>query len=173
MVAGALSRVTSAGAVTTVVEPIWTRPSIIAWSQRLLDSFRHWTGQELVPRDGSPQTQAQRLFEAPFVVVSHGTEPDPILNYGNRAALELWEMTWEQLTATPSRQTTEPANQEERARLLRTVEERGYWDRYRGVRISASGRRFLMEAATVWNVLDGQGGRVGQAATFSTWTRLE
>jgi hypothetical protein len=159
--------------VTTVVDPIWMRPSIITWSQWLLDSFQHWTGRELSAREGSAADQAKRLYMAPFVVLSHGMETDPILNYGNRAALELWETTWEQLTATASRQTAEPANQEERARLLRTVEERGYWDRYRGVRISTSGRRFLVEAATVWNVLDGQGRRVGQAATFSTWTRLE
>jgi hypothetical protein len=81
-------------------------------------------------------------------------------------------MTWEDLTRTPSRQTVEPVNQEERARLLRLVEEQGYFDRYRGVRISATGRRFLVEEAIVWTVMDEQGERIGQAATFSRWTRL-
>jgi len=32
------------------------------------------------------------MFEAPFVLISHGTEDDPILNYGNRVALWLWQM---------------------------------------------------------------------------------
>lgn len=155
-----------------MVDHIWTQAAIITWSQRLLDSFRHWTGQELLVRDGSVLEQAQRLFFAPSVVVSHGVEADPILNYGNQAALDLWEMTWEQLIRTPSRQTAEPVNQEERARMLGLVEEQGYFDRYRGVRISATGNRFLVEEAIVWNVMDEEGQRIGQAATFSRWTRL-
>lgn len=116
--------------------------------------------------------QAQALFDAPFVVVSHGTESDPILNYANEAGLDLWEMTWEQLTRTPSRHTAEPVNREERIRMLALAEEQGYFDGYRGVRISATGRRFLVVGATVWNVLDRQSRRVGQAATFSRWTAL-
>ncbi len=155
-----------------MVDHIWAQASIITWSQRLLDSFRDWTGKELLARDGSVLEQAQRLYFAPSVVVSHGLEADPILNYGNQAALDLWEMTWEQLTHTPSRQTAEPVNQEERARMLRVVAEQGYFDRYCGVRISATGTRFLVEEAIVWNVMDEEGQRIGQAATFSRWTRL-
>lgn len=68
---------------------IWTFPSVIAWSQQLLDSFHHWTSRDLLIRSGSIEDQAQALFAAPFVVVSHGTEPDPILNYGNQTALDL------------------------------------------------------------------------------------
>lgn len=155
-----------------MVDQVWAQGPIITWSQRLLDSFHHWTGKELLAREGSVSDQSRRLFYAPSVVVSHGLEADPILNYGNQAALDLWEMTWEQLTRTPSRQTAEPVNQEERSRLLRVVEEQGYFDHYRGVRISASGRRFLVEGAIVWNVMDEQGRRIGQAATFSRWTPM-
>jgi len=63
-------------------------------------------------------------------------------------------------------------NREERARMLRLVEEQGVYDRYRGVRISATGRRFLVEDAIVWTVLNEREERIGQAATFSRWTRL-
>lgn len=159
--------------VKRVTDAIWTEPRIIAWSQRLLRSFHHWTGRWLLPDEGTPVEQAHRLFVAPYVVVSHGLEDDPILNYGNQAALDLWELSWEALTRLPSRLTAEPMEREERARLLRLVEAQGYFDRYRGVRVSATGRRFLVETATVWNVLDEQGRRVGQAATFETWTRLD
>lgn len=155
------------------VDPVWARVAIVHWSQLVLDSFHRWTGRQLLAREGTAAEQARNLFTAPFVVVSHGMEEDPLLNYGNRAALDLWEMTWDQLIGTPSRRTAEPVNQGERARMLRVVEEQGYFDRYRGVRISATGRRFLVEAATVWNVLDEEGTRVGQAATFSQWTRLD
>jgi hypothetical protein len=145
---------------------------VIVWTLRLLDSFRHWTGRELLGRSGSIEDQARVLFDAPFVVVSHGTDPDPILNYGNHAALELWEMTWEQFTQTPSRRTAEPLNQEERAVMLKAAGERGYFRGYRGIRISSTGRRFLVEDATVWNVLDPSGRRIGQAATFVRWSIL-
>lgn len=127
-------------------------------------------GRDLFPRTGSPEEQAQALFAAPFVVVSHGTETDPILNYGNRAALALWEMSWAQLTGTPSRLTAEPMNRDERARMLAVAEAQGYFSGYRGIRVSSTGKRFLIEDATVWTVVDGRGIRVGQAATFARWT---
>ncbi len=149
---------------------MWTQPKIIAWSQCLLDGFYRWTGRDLLPRLGSPEEQAKELFTAPCVVVSHGTEADPILNYGNQAALDLWEMTWVQLTSTPSRLTAEPVNREERARMLDVAATQGYFTGYRGVRISSTGKRFLVEDATVWNVVDASGTRVGQAATFARWT---
>jgi hypothetical protein len=142
----------------------------VTWSQLLLDSFRRWTGRELLIRTGTPDVQAQALFAAPFVVVSHGTEADPLLNYGNQQALDLWELSWAQLTSTPSRLTAEPMNRDERARMLAVAEKQGYYSGYRGIRISSTGKRFLVEDATVWNVVDGQEIRVGQAATFARWT---
>ena len=153
--------------------PLWTNPAVIAWSQQLLDSYRHWIGRELMARTGPPEEQAQALFQAPFVVVSHGMEADPLLNYGNQAALDLWVMTWGQLTRTPSRLTAEPVNREERARMLVLAEAQGHFTGYRGVRIASTGTRFLIEDATVWNVVTASGARVGQAATFVRWTNVE
>ena len=43
---------------------------------------------------------------------------------------------------------------------------------YRGVRISSTGKRFLVERATVWNIKEPDGTPLGQAATFSDWTFL-
>lgn len=148
----------------------WSHPLVVVWSRLLLDSFHRWTGRDLLARTGSPEQQAEALFAAPFVVVSHGLEADPVLNYGNQAALDLWELSWTQLTRTPSRLTAEPMNREERARMLAVAEVRGYFTGYRGVRVSATGKRFMVEDATVWNVVDAQGVRVGQAATFARWT---
>ncbi|MDB5385794.1 MAG: hypothetical protein JWM11_1440, partial [Planctomycetaceae bacterium] len=81
-------------------------------SQILLNSYRLWTKRELIPRCGSELEQAKVLFESPFVVVSHGTQPDPILNYGNRTALELWEIDIPTLLQTPSRLTAEPLHRD-------------------------------------------------------------
>ena len=150
----------------------WLNPNRVHWTQHLLDSYRYWIGADLLERSGDPDSQARALFESPLVVVSHGTETDPILNYGNRMALQLWEMTWEQLVETPSRLTAEPVNRAEREWMLEQARVRGYLDTYRGVRISRSGRRFLVEGAVIWNVLDGSRQQIGQAATFSHWTWL-
>jgi len=151
---------------------VWTVPSVVQWTQRLLDSYRHWIGRELIERNGDPEHEARGLFESPLVVVSHGMEADPVLNYGNRTALVLWEMTWDQLIATPSRLTAEPVNRAEREGMLEQARVRGFIDTYRGVRISGTGRRFLVENAFIWNVLDPDHHRIGQAATFSHWTWL-
>lgn len=141
--------------------------------QVLLDSFARLLGRELIPRVGSVEEQAERLFHAPFVVVSHGTEADPVLNYGNAAALALWEMDFATLTRTPSRLTAEPVHRDERARLLERTLRDGYVDDYAGIRISSTGKRFRIEQAIVWNLVDAAGIRHGQAATFDHWTPLE
>ena len=96
----------------------WRQTEWIAHTQRLLDSYRRWVGRELLDRSGAPIEQARRLYEAPFIVLSHGIEADPVLNFGNRAALDLWEMDLETFLSTPSRTTAEPVHRDERATLL-------------------------------------------------------
>ena len=138
----------------------------------LARSLHRWTGRNLCPGVHGSAELARAVDEAPFVLVSHGVESDPILNYGNRAALALWEMSWEELTRTPSRLTAEAPNREERARLLQAVTERGFIDDYSGIRISKTGRRFRIERATVWNLLTETGQPCGQAAMFDRWEFL-
>ncbi len=152
-----------------MLQAVWEKPQIITWSQILLDSFQQLLGYELISRQNTALEQARALFFAPFVVLSHGTQTDPILNYGNQMALQLWEMTWEDFTLTPSRLTAEPVNREERQQILQKVTQQGYVDDYRGVRISSKGKRFLIEEAIVWNLVNHQGQFCGQAATFSDW----
>lgn len=142
-------------------------------TQRLLDSFRKWLGYELIPRSGSMLDEARRLFQADFVVVSHNTSDDPILNYGNLTALRLWETDLPTLLTTPSRLTAEPVHRSERARLLERTLHNGYVDDYQGIRISTTGKRFRIEQAIVWNLVDEAGERCGQAATFREWVPLE
>jgi hypothetical protein len=144
-------------------------PATIAHAQLLLDSFARLVGRELIDRSGSPREQAERLYRSPFVVVSHGTEADPVLNYGNAVALGLWEMDWDAFTRTPSRLTAEPLHRDERARLLERTRDQGFVDDYSGIRISRSGRRFRIERAIVWNLVDAAGDLRGQAATFDQW----
>ena len=138
----------------------------------LIESYRRWTGHDLVDADLPLKEQARALFEAPFALVSHGLETDPIFNYGNCVALRLFEVSWEALTRMPSRESAEPMNRDERVRLLDRVSSQGYIDDYAGIRISASGRRFAIEQATVWNVVNSDGELCGQAAVFAHWEYL-
>jgi hypothetical protein len=138
----------------------------------LTRSFRNLTGRDLLPVSDDGALLAQRVWEAPFFVASHDTAADPILTYGNRCALDLFAMEWEQFTSTPSRFTAEEPNREERAHLLERVSADGFIDDYSGVRISRSGQRFRIHRATVWNLTDQNGTHCGQAATFSEWSPL-
>ncbi|MDF3058619.1 MAG: hypothetical protein K0R17_2834 [Rariglobus sp.] len=151
----------------------WTTPEIITHSECLIRSLAHWTGRDLAPGIAGPRERTRFLFEAPFVLVAHGTEADPILNYGNRAALTLWDTTWDELTRMPSRLTAEAPNREERARLLERVTRDGFIADYSGIRIGRTGRRFCIAEATVWNLLTSDGQPCGQAAMFNTWTFLD
>lgn len=115
---------------------------------------------------------AEHIFEAPFVVLSHDTNDDPVFNYANRAAMQLFEMDWTTITNLPSRKSAEPMNQADRDRLLAAVTSQNYIDDYSGVRISSTGRRFYIPQATVWNLVDETGTYRGQAATFAAWEFL-
>ena len=154
------------------MQEIWSSPSVIAHTQILARSLKHFTGRDLWPGNLSPAELAKQVFHAPFVLVSHGLEADPVLNFGNQAALTLWEMSWAELTRTPSRLTAEVPKREERARLLAAVARRGFIDDYSGIRISQTGRRYRLARATVWNLLSENDQPYGQAALFSDWEFL-
>lgn len=139
----------------------------------LRDSYRHWTKRALVdPRMGDKDA-ARFLFNAPFAVLSHDTAKEPVFNYANQTGLSLFAMDWKQLTSLPSRMSAEPAKQEERERLLEEVNSQGFAEGYSGIRVGRHGRRFLIEDAVVWNLVDPVSGlHQGQAAMFKHWRLL-
>jgi hypothetical protein len=151
---------------------MWENNKIIDWTQILLDSYRRLGGSDLIDRQQPPITQSQLLYTAPFVVVSHDTQTNPVLNYGNQVALELWEMDWSTFTGTPSRQTAEPENQAVRQQLLTQAQTQGIIRDYSGIRISSTGRRFEIVNTTIWNLTNRAGQPCGQAATFNHWQFL-
>jgi len=138
----------------------------------VLDSLDRLTGRRPIDPTAPPEEQARAVFHAPFVLVSHGTEDDPRLNYGNLAALALWEADWETFTSVPSRLTADSPTQAERTHLLRQARERGVIDHYSGVRVTFGGRRFMIENATLWTVSGTDGTYRGQAALFERYRYL-
>lgn len=135
----------------------------------IAESHERLTGRPLAPGIVDP---AEALWSAPCVIVAHGVEADPVFFFGNRAALDRFETTIDAFTAMPSRLSAEPMLREERQALLDRVTRDGFIDDYSGIRISAGGRRFRIEQATVWNLIDAQGAIHGQAATFDRWIDL-
>ena len=130
------------------------------------------TGRDLL--DGlDPADPAASVFHAPYALLSHDAADDPVFTYGNAAALVAFERTWDEFTAMPSRLSAEPMAREERDRLLARVAADGYIDDYTGVRVSSTGRRFLIVDALVWDLRDQDGVRVGQAALIDTTRDLD
>lgn len=152
--------------------PPWKSEFCKKHAKLLCQSYEGCTGKSLLPLNTGVEKVEEMLFNAPFALVSHGTEEDPTFNFGNKTALQLFELTWEQFTALPSRKSTEPTNREERRRLLDQVTQQGYIDDYSGIRISSTGKRFLIQQATVWNIVDEMGEYCGQAAVFDQWAFL-
>ena len=150
----------------------WQDADIIRHSLRLMHSFQHWTGQPLCPSLPSAEQIAEALFHAPYALLSHGIEADPVLNYGNQQTLSLWEMTWHDLIHMPSRLTAEAYERQARSQLLNQAAQQGYIQNYTGIRISKTGKRFLISNAEIWDVLDRKGQKHGQAAKFSQWQWL-
>lgn len=136
------------------------------------NSYRRLLLKELIPGILADELFAKQLFNAPFAVVSHDTASDPVFNYANLKALELFELSWEDFIHLPSRLSAEPLNQAEREQLLAEVTEQGFIDHYEGVRISSTGKRFLIRNAIVWNLMDKNQCHKGQAACFDQWAFL-
>ena len=138
----------------------------------LSESFYRLTKKKLINENFTGKELAETIYHAPFVIVSHGTETDPIFNFANLKAQELWEMNWDEFIKTPSRLSAEPVNQTERQKLLDKAQQYGYISDYNGVRISKSGKKFRIINTTLWNLVDASGQYKGQAATFRQWEYL-
>ena len=132
-------------------------------------SYRRLTGKPLIPAGNDA---AEALWHAPQAILAHGTQADPLFFFGNHVALDRFDADLEDFCAMPSRLSAEPVLREERQKLLDRVRRHGFIADYAGVRISATGRRFRIEQATVWNLIDARGDIHGQAAIFDQWTDL-
>jgi hypothetical protein len=136
------------------------------------NSYRKLLGEKLIEENKAHETLAKTLFYAPFVIVSHNTAEDPVFNYANLKALDLFGFSWQEFTQLPSRLSAEPIHQLEREKLLAEVNRKGYIADYKGIRLTKMGQRFLIKNAVVWNLLDSNGRYAGQAARFEQWQFL-
>ena len=150
-----------------IPEPAPENDYLLAHAELLIRSYRLRTGRDLVDAGLTGRDAARFLYLAPFVVLSHDNTPDPRFTYANLAAQARFEMAWTEIIGLPSRRSAEPLARQARALLLEKVAAQGFIDSYSGVRIAKSGRRFMIQNATVWNLTDPAGRLQGQAAMFS------
>ena len=135
----------------------------------LTGSYQRLVGRELIPQGAD----AGWLYaQAPFAVLAHDTAPDPKFIYANRCAQACFEYDWDEMVSLPSRLSAEAPDRAERQVLLDAVARSGFMTGYRGVRVAKSGRRFIIEDGIVWELIDQDGVRHGQAATFSSWRSI-
>jgi hypothetical protein len=130
-------------------------------------SYLYWTGEHLTPAELNDDEAIEVLMHAPFAVVSHDSASDPIFNYANQHALEIFEMDWQEFTQLPSRLSAETDNQEKRSKALNEVSRNGFVRNYSGIRIAKSGRRFWIRDTTIWNLVTPDGQLYGQAARIN------
>lgn len=147
------------------------KQEVIFQSQLLYDSFINATGYSLLDAGLSGQGLAEALYYAPFVLLSHDTQRDPVFNYANLTAQKLWELNWDQFTQMPSRLSAEPVAVAERQAMLEEAKRKGFISDYQGIRISSTGQRFIIKEAILWNVYQ-EGTYKGQAAMFKKWEFL-
>ena len=138
----------------------------------LLSSYQRAFGCPLMACERSRQSTrlaCQELFACGFPVLSHGTGSDPVITYGNAAALQLWGLRWEQLVGMPSRLTAPEEERRERQTALIEAQTKEAIRGYSGTRISHGGRRFQIRDARIWTLWDEENRRCGQAACFCDW----
>ncbi len=138
----------------------------------ICNNYARLFDRKLVENTQGDETLVEKLWHAPFVLLSHGKEQEPIFNFANQCATTLFEFPIAELLSLPSKLSAEPVEQQKREQLLKQVSEYGYIDNYSGVRISSTGRRFRIDNAIIWDLFDEQGQYQGQAAMFEKWVYL-
>jgi hypothetical protein len=145
----------------------------LSFANLLAESYFRFIGHSLVPKNLVGEDVAMWLYElAPFGLLAHNYASDPVFVYGNKVAQQLFEYEWDELVRLPSRLSAEAPNRDQRQRFLTEVQHHGFITGYRGVRISKSGKRFAIEDATVWQLIDPDGRFHGQAALLPKATYL-
>lgn len=149
------------------IEIPWSDPKIIYHTRLMLETYRKWTGKDLLEEYLDDASNSFLLYHAPFAVISHGVEEDPVFNYANLKAQEVWKMTWEDFTVMPLRLTIEETGTIQRQKYLEEVQQKGFIENESCIRVSGNSGRFRVQDLTLWNLEDGQGMFHGQAAMFT------
>ena len=130
------------------------------------DSLKKLTGSGVSERmgvsiyvneDGSRSKEAifnNLCLNNRYVLISHGTEDDPIYNFSNIAGLEAFHRTWEEVRKIPSRESVVLQSSDEKIRisLMKNVTANGFVEGATGIRVRGDGQFIRLVDAVVSTV---------------------
>ncbi len=116
--------------------------------------------------------KGKKLFAMSNPIIAHNFEEDPVINYVNASALQLWGRRWDEMINMPSRLTAPREEQKKRKHALGQLTETNAIKGYQGIRINKKGERFAIKNARIWTLWNEAGQACGQAATFDCWWML-
>ena len=149
-------------------EAPWLSPQLLGLTALLLESHQRLFQRPLV-RSSGIRLAAQELFVLDQVVLCHDGSEDPCFLYANRAALQLFSRSWDEMVGLPSRLSAAASQRLNRRQLLERVRRNQTMRDYCGERMDSNGRRFRFRGARLWNLVDAEQHYRGQAACFSDW----
>eukprot|EP00271_Cylindrocystis_brebissonii_P002248 TRINITY_DN12699_c0_g1_i1.p1 TRINITY_DN12699_c0_g1~~TRINITY_DN12699_c0_g1_i1.p1 ORF type:complete len:256 (-),score=42.92 TRINITY_DN12699_c0_g1_i1:548-1315(-) len=138
---------------------------VIMHSLAVIDSYFRATGKPIFPSSVEISVAAKALWELPRVVVTQGTEEDPLYNYGNKAALDLFEMDWPTFTSSVARKWAPEEEQTAHSELVKSAVQ-GVQDIGGLVRVTSSGQTFKISQGAWWALTTLDGEPFGQGAVF-------
>lgn len=141
-------------------------PRFITRACEILDSYRRLLRRNLIEHSGDAAEDTRRLFDLPLAVLAHDTAPQPLLDWANRAAALAFDATPESLLGHPSAATAPADAVADRRALFDVLARQAFVTGYSGVRISLTGRRFVIDDVTVLEVTDAAGRPAGHAAVI-------
>ena len=149
-------------------ESLSKEPQVVSQSSLIADSYERLLGESLYVDSSS-----KGLYHSSKIILSHDGAIDPKFTYANLAAQNLWRLTWSEFIGLPSKYSAEPDERNSRQEMLREALKEGFFKGYKGVRISSDKKRFFIEDATIFNLVNDLGEKVGQAAVFEKWSYLK
>lgn len=120
------------------------------------NSLRKLTGKGIRERIGYEEKDHEDLYQEycmndRYVIVSHGTEDDPIYNFSNVAGLEAFVRSWDDFILLPSRLSVvlQSKDEELRIELMSKVTNDGFVEGASGIRVRGDGKFIQLVDAVV------------------------
>ena len=131
-------------------------------------SFNKYT-DKLLPLEKNKDLLSS-FDECVLPIASH--DSNGFFNYLNKAALSLFKVTKDQVIGRSTTMTAPKSEQKQRNELLNQVNSHGFIDNYKGIRVTSDGELFQIEDATIWNVVDKNSHKMGQAVIIYKSNKL-
>jgi hypothetical protein len=139
------------------------------WIRCVSNSLQRFYGKSLYEEISLavPAVTADVHSNERHVVISHGTQEDPIYNYANKAGLQFSGYSEDEFVQLPSRYSAPDGSlRADRSVIVQHVIQHGWAIIPEAIRQNKAGQCFLVQRILFFNVYDDNGNRIGQAATF-------